>query len=43
MTYRMTQYLALEEYKLWVFSLQGEKGDAGLPGPTGAQGIPVSL
>lgn len=29
---------------LWiVLTLQGEKGDAGLPGPTGPQGIPVSL
>lgn len=24
-------------------SLQGEKGDAGLPGPIGPQGIPVSV
>lgn len=27
----------------FVSSLQGEKGDAGLPGPIGPQGIPVSL
>lgn len=29
---------------IWIVStFKGEKGDSGLPGPTGPQGIPVSL
>lgn len=30
-------------FHVLLFLLQGEKGDGGLPGPTGPQGIPVSL